>query len=176
MAKVEKKSQSERTSRNNDPVKKTQGISSSTRKSIGRFFINFLTTERYKPTQGFTARTATAIALGIIFAAGLWRLSDTLSAVSSPSWVSQPASRVGLPLILAFAASWFLYRLVNQPDFAEFLIATESEMNKVSWTTWADLKRATTVVLVTVVLMTTYLWVVDQVWSTLLQWIGVLRI
>jgi preprotein translocase subunit SecE len=65
---------------------------------------------------------------------------------------------------------------VNQSDFAEFLIATESEMNKVSWTTWADLKRATTVVLVTVVLMTTYLWVVDQVWSTLLQWIGVLRI
>ena len=176
MAKVDKKSQIERTSRSNEPVKKAPTISNSTRKSFGRFFCNFLSTERYKSSQGFTARTATAVALGVIFAAGLWRLSETLSAVSTPAWVSQPASRAGIPLILAFAASWFLYRLVNQSDFAEFLIATESEMNKVSWTTWADLKRATTVVLVTVVLMTTYLWVVDQVWSTLLQWIGVLRI
>jgi preprotein translocase subunit SecE len=176
MAKVDKKSQIERTSRSNEPVKKAPTISSSTRKSFARFFSNFLSTERYKATQGFTARTATAVALGVIFAAGLWRLSETLSAVSTPAWVSQPASRAGIPLILAFAASWFLYRLVNQSDFAEFLIATESEMNKVSWTTWADLKRATTVVLVTVVLMTTYLWVVDQVWSTLLLWIGVLRI
>lgn len=176
MAKVEKKSQADRSTRSNEPVKKSQAVPSANRKTFGRFFSNFLSTERYKPTQGFTARTSTAVALGVIFAAGLWRLSETLSAVSSPTWVSQPISRAGIPLILAFAASWFLYRLVNQSDFAEFLIATESEMNKVSWTTWADLKRATTVVLVTVVLMTTYLWVVDQVWSTLLQWIGVLRI
>ena len=176
MAKVDKKSQSERTLRTGESVKKTQAISSSSRKSIARFFSNFLSTDRYKPTQGFTARTATSVALGIICAAGLWRLSETFSAVTTPNWVSQPATRVGIPLILAFATAWFIFRLVNQSDFAEFLIATESEMNKVSWTTWADLKRATTVVLVTVVLMTTYLWVVDQVWSSLLQWIGVLRI
>lgn len=176
MSKVEKKTQVERSTRNNEPVKKVQNVSSATRKTFARFLSNFLSTERYKPAQGFTARTSTALALGVIFAAGLWRLAETLVAVSSPSWVSQPLSRLGIPLALAAAATWFLYRLVNQSDFAEFLIATESEMNKVSWTTWADLKRATTVVLVTVVFMTSYLWIVDQVWSTLLKWIGVLRI
>jgi len=125
---------------------------------------------------GFTARTVTAVALGLILLGGLWQLHETLTVVSTPAWVSQPLSRIGIPAIFAGLFGWIIFRLVNYPIFAEFLIATEAEMNKVSWTTWNDLKRATTVVLVVVVLMTTYLWVVDQVWSTLLTWIGVLRI
>ena len=48
-------------------------------------------------------------------------------------------------------------------------------MNKVSWTSRDDLKRATTVVLVTVALMAVFLFGVDWVWSNLLQLIGVLR-
>ena len=48
-------------------------------------------------------------------------------------------------------------------------------MNKVSWTSRDDLKRATTVVLVTVTLMAVFLFGVDWVWSNLLQMIGVLR-
>ncbi len=48
-------------------------------------------------------------------------------------------------------------------------------MNKVSWTSRDDLKRATTVVLVTVVLMAVFLFGVDWLWSSLLQLIGVLR-
>lgn len=176
MGKVEKKSKSENPARQAEPAKKVQAAASQTRKTAQRFFSNFLSTERYKPAQGFTARTATAVALGVIIGAGLVRFSQTLEAITTPAWASQTSSRLGIPFLLAAAAAWFLFRLINQEDFAEFLIATESEMNKVSWTTWADLKRATTVVLVTVVLMTTYLWFVDQAWSTILRWIGVLRI
>lgn len=184
MAKVDKKQGSDRGSRTGEPVakpsssslQKSASTSGAARKTLGRFFKNFLSSDRYKPNQGFIARVATAAGLGLIFAAGLWRLSETLSAVTTPAWVSQPFSRLGIPMILSALAGWFVFRLVNQEDFAEFLIATESEMNKVSWTTWSDLKRATTVVLVTVVLMTTYLWLVDQVWSTVLSWIGVIRI
>ena len=54
-------------------------------------------------------------------------------------------------------------------------IATEAEMNKVSWTSRDDLYRATSVVLTTVLLMAVYLFGVDWVWSNLLQLIGVLR-
>jgi preprotein translocase subunit SecE len=64
---------------------------------------------------------------------------------------------------------------VEFPPFVEFLIATEAEMNKVSWTSRDDLYRATTVVLSTVVLMSVYLFGVDWVWSNLLQILGVLK-
>ncbi len=32
-------------------------------------------------------------------------------------------------------ALWLAWRVVNVPSFADFLIATEAELNKVSWTT-----------------------------------------
>ncbi len=63
--------------------------------------------------------------------------------------------------------------IVEYPPFVEFLIATEAEMNKVSWTSRADLYRATTVVLVTVTLMSVFLFGVDWLWSSLLQFLGV---
>ena len=56
---------------------------------------------------------------------------------------------------------WIIFRLVQFPPFVEFLIATEAEMNKVSWTSRDDLYRATTVVLSTVVLMAVFLFGVD---------------
>lgn len=175
MGKVEKKNKPEANNRKNE-VSKNASSASSTSKEFGLFLTNLISTQRYKTSQGFVARTATAVGLGMILVSGLYQLSQSLTAVTSPEWVSQPVSRIGLPMVLAAGFAWFLFRLINFPSFAEFLIATESEMNKVSWTTWSDLKRATTVVLVTVVLMTSYLWLVDQVWSTVLTWIGVLRI
>jgi preprotein translocase subunit SecE len=70
---------------------------------------------------------------------------------------------------------WLIFRLVQYPPFVEFLIATEAEMNKVSWTSRDDLYRATSVVLTTVLLMAVFLFGVDWVWSNLLQLIGVLK-
>lgn len=177
MAKVEKKEKKiDNLPKKEDAKKSVPSSASSGVSEISKFFANLFSVDRYKPLQGFTARTATAVALGLILLGGLWQLHETLTVVSTPAWVSQPLSRIGIPAIFAGLFGWIIFRLVNYPIFAEFLIATEAEMNKVSWTTWNDLKRATTVVLVVVVLMTTYLWVVDQVWSTLLTWIGVLRI
>ncbi|MFM7316014.1 MAG: preprotein translocase subunit SecE [bacterium] len=177
MGKVEKKDR-----KSESPVKKDEARkpvpprTSNAVSEFSKFFGNLVQTGQYKPTQGFTARTATAAALGLIMLGGLWQLHESLRNATTPQWASSPMSRLGMPGVIAVASGWFIFRLINYPVFAEFLIATEAEMNKVSWTTWSDLKRATTVVLVTVILMTSYLWLVDQVWSTLLTWIGVLRI
>ena len=57
----------------------------------------------------------------------------------------------------------------------ELGIATEAEMNKVSWTSREELKRATLVVLVTVSLMAVFLFGVDFLWQFLLRLIGVLN-
>jgi preprotein translocase SecE subunit len=83
--------------------------------------------------------------------------------------------RFTVPLLLAVGALWFSYRVVNYPTFADFLIATEAELNKVSWTSRKHLFRDTMVVLVTVVLMTVFLFVVDIAWGFLLSRVGVLQ-
>src|SRR5262249_18513474 len=69
---------------------------------------------------------------------------------------------------------WFAFRVVNYPVFADFLIATEAELNKVSWTPRRQLLRDTVVVLVAVVLFTVFLFVVDQAWGWTFRTIGVL--
>jgi preprotein translocase SecE subunit len=56
------------------------------------------------------------------------------------------------------------------------LIATEAELNKVSWTTRKRLIQDTVVVLVTVLLLTVFLFVIDQFWGFILSHIGVLQI
>lgn len=88
-----------------------------------------------------------------------------------------PSVRYTLPLLLLAGSIWLAWRIVNLPTFADFLIATESEMNKVSWTTRHRLFQDTIVVLVTMVLMAVFLFVVDIAWARLLSSgpVGVLK-
>lgn len=89
-----------------------------------------------------------------------------------------PAVRYTVPLLLLVLSLWLAWRVVNMPTFADFLIATEAELNKVSWTTQRRLFQDTIVVLVTVVLMAVFLFVTDYTWKVVLGWepIGVLYI
>jgi preprotein translocase subunit SecE len=148
------------------PLKgKSGGAAAST---FVQFFTNLLSTGMFKPMQGWHARLYTAIGLGAIAAAGVWRVHET-SIEYTPLW------RVGLPAALAIVLGWVIFRVIHFPPFAEFLIATEAEMNKVSWTSKDDLYRATTVVLATVLLMTVFLFAVDWLWLFILRNIGVLQ-
>ena len=108
----------------------------------------------------------------------LWpaKANPTLvQSVAYPRLTVLPSVALTLPTLLLAASVWFAYRMVNVPVFADFLIATEAEMNKVSWTTRKNLITDTMVVLVTVVLLTTFLFVVDQVWAVVLTRVGVLQ-
>jgi len=131
---------------------------------------NFVRVDRYKPTQGWHARLWTAVGLGVLFAVGLFRYYQTQLEGQASALV-----RMGVPAIVGALLAWITFRIVQYPPFVDFLIATEAEMNKVSWTTRDELRRATIVVIVTVVLMAVYLFGVDFLWSTLLQRIGILQ-
>ncbi len=89
-----------------------------------------------------------------------------------------PHVKYTLPILLAALAIWLAWRVVNWPSFADFLIATEAELNKVSWTSRRRLIQDTIVVLVTVILFTVFLFVVDVAWGQILSWkaIGVLKL
>lgn len=144
------------------------GAAGGTAGRFAQFLLNLVRTDTYKPLQGWYARLYTALGLGLIAAVGVWRLHEIVLE-------SSIGVRYGVPAAVGLGVAWFIYRLVQYPPFAEFLIATEAEMNKVSWTHKEDLYRATTVVLVTVVLMSAFLFGVDWIWSNLLQALGVLR-
>lgn len=80
-----------------------------------------------------------------------------------------PDLQFTVPLLMIAATLWLAWRAVNYPTFADFLIATEAEINKVSWTTRRALIRDTIVVLVSLVLVTLFLFVVDVFWGWLLS-------
>jgi preprotein translocase subunit SecE len=136
--------------------------------AISQFFLNLLKTNLYKPMQGWHARVYTAAGLAMIVAAGVWRLHEA-SLDAAPLW------RLGFPATVALVLGWSVFRIVHYPPFAEFLIATEAEMNKVSWTSKEDLYRSTAVVLVAVLVMAVYLFVVDWFWLFILRNLGVLQ-
>lgn len=135
---------------------------------LSRFLTNLGRTDLYKPMQGWNARLYTGLGLGLIAAFGAWQLYD--------GWKDEDFYlRVGVPLVVAAVFGWLIVRILQFPPFADFLIATEAEMNKVSWITRDDLIRATTVVLVTVLVLATFLYLVDFLWTLILQMIGVLK-
>ncbi len=103
----------------------------------------------------------------LLFAVGCWRLSTYPDAPMRRSELAcrWRCSRLGL---------WFAFRLVNMPRFADFLIAVEAEMNKVSWPSRTELIRSSIVVIVVLLLLTAVLFVYDIVWQWLFRFLGVL--
>src|SRR5262249_26172551 len=94
------------------------------------------------------------------------------------SLVLLPGVQFTVPLLLLVGSLWLAWRVVTLPTFADFLTATEAELNKVSWTTRRRLFQDTIVVLTTVLLMAMFLFVMDQSWRVILSWkpIGVLQL
>jgi preprotein translocase SecE subunit len=148
----------------------------------------WFTAASYKRSQGLRVRRGTMLGILILAACGIYTLLAHRTLQSGlQTWVIPipyttlsipllPHVSITLPLLLAAASLWLAYRVVNYPTFADFLIATEAEMNKVSWTTRKRLVQDTVVVLVTVALLTLFLFVVDQAWAWALSKVGVLRL
>ncbi len=101
----------------------------------------------YKRSQGQVARKATFVAVAIAVSLGCWRLNLFLS--GNPS----PVIFLGIPGVLAATGLWISYRLVNFPEFADFLISVEAEMNKVSWPSRGELFRSSLVVIFVIFFM-----------------------
>jgi preprotein translocase SecE subunit len=142
----------------------------------------------YKKGQGLKARRGTMLGILLIVGSGIWVYGwkggtegglpwDVGLPFVDPSWVLEitRAPRIMVPLAIGVFFLWFAYRLINYPRFADFLIATEAEMNKVSWASQKKLLQDTIVVLVVVLLMAAFLFIVDLLWSFLLTKINVLH-
>jgi preprotein translocase subunit SecE len=122
----------------------------------------------YKRSQGRIARQVTfcVLAAGVLLAA--WRLNVFASG-------SGHLMELGVPMALAFVGIWIAFRLVNMPSFADFLIAVEAEMNKVSWPTRNELWRSSMVVILLILILAAVLFGFDIFWRTLLSLLRVVR-
>ena len=74
-----------------------------------------------------------------------------------------------VPGAILAAGLWFLYRLVNVPRFADFLIAVESEMAKVSWPSGAEVARSSAVVIFLIFALAAILAAYDLFWWFVLR-------
>jgi preprotein translocase subunit SecE len=138
--------------------------------AIGGFLTSWLSPAVYKRTQGKRVRQSTA---GLILVWG-WYGCWTLS--TGPLIDSRQEIRVGVPVFLAAIIAWVAFRLVNVPQFADFLIAVEAEMKKISWPTLQECFRAATVVIVCMFLLAALLFAYDRFWIKFFELIRVLQV
>lgn len=109
--------------------------------------------EKYKWGQGKDTRLWSSVAVAVITAIGCWRLYDRLQATLDVTqtrglWIS---TTVPLGIFVIVAA--LLYWLVNRPTVADFLIAAEGELKKVSFSSRREIAVSTFVVIIVVFFM-----------------------
>ena len=130
----------------------------------------------YKHGQGYWTRMGTAVAaalISLLTANFVYQRLVALKAVYR--W------NFGAPTMLAISAGVFAllmlwaWRLMNKPTNVDFLIATDSEMKKVNWTTRKELVGSTKVVIFFVILIGIILFGLDVVFGYFFQLIKVLE-
>jgi preprotein translocase SecE subunit len=135
---------------------------------------------QFKGNQGVRVRRGTLVGLLVLIACGIYTMIIR-GTLGRGDWVIDvPGTDYALylmfnvsytgPVIVLLVLCLVAWRVINWPVFADFLIATEAELNKVSWTTRKRLVQDTVVVLATVALMALFLFAVDILWIRILSW------
>lgn len=148
---------------------KTMNVSSSGATENGSWLSEMFHFGAYKPLQGKAVRQVTFASMVFALALSCYRLSLMLK---TTQW---SAAQYPLPLALLLIGGWICYRAVNIPKFADFLIAVQAEMNKVSWPSKQELIRSSMVVIFVIFLLATVLFGFDLFWMWAFRAIGVLK-
>jgi preprotein translocase subunit SecE len=122
----------------------------------------------YKKGQGKWMRWGTVAAMGTAVIVGaLW-----LTTYQLPKYdLNEPYVLAGAALLWIGLGAWLTFWMVNSPKMAEFLIATESEMRKVSWPKRGEVINSTKVIIVITLVLGALLWLVDIGFVKIFQWI-----
>ena len=120
----------------------------------------------YKRGQGKYTRLCSAFALALVAGLGCLQLYKRLQAADLGLWIETMVP-VGLFVILALLSFW----LVNKRSFADFLIAAEGEMKKVSWSSRQEIAVSTFIVIVVVIIMAVLLGTTDLGFRTFFSWL-----
>jgi len=129
----------------------------------------------YKPGQGYYTRMGTAIGAGILLV-GLGNfMFGEMEVYVDPDTPWTLDLQLGVPFLVVVALGVLVYWLVGKNHrTCDFLILTEGEMKKVSWSTTREVVGSTKVVIFVVIAMTVLLFCVDYVFMRFFRLIGVL--
>lgn len=154
--------------------------------SVGLESAGWFDFKSYKRHQGIRVRRFTILGVLLLFGSGVYAMWHN-NVVPRGDWAISlpmtdakitllPNAQLTVPFVLLCLSIWFAWRIVNYPIFADFLVATEAEINKVSWTPRAKLIKDTIVVLISVFIITLFLFLVDIFWGWILsrEFVGVL--
>ena len=129
----------------------------------------------YKKGQGYWTRMGTVIGaafLGVMVAFELYNQVPTFLHGSQKH--DQAVALAVAVLFLAVYSAWAFW-FTNKPTTVDFLVATDSEMKKVNWTTRKELIGSTKVVILFMFIIAIYLFVCDLLFGGFFQMIGVLK-
>ena len=114
----------------------------------------------YKRGQGYYTRLYSALTMFVIVAFGCYALHEKLRGTNI--WV---VTLVPAGLCVVFGL--LIYWLMNKPNFADFLIAAEGEIKKVSWSSRKEITVSTFIVIFVVASMTIMLFGADFIFKYL---------
>ncbi|MHC5119208.1 MAG: preprotein translocase subunit SecE [Planctomycetota bacterium] len=109
----------------------------------------------YKQGQGKNSRLWTAMVLLVIVAAGCWRLHLKLQTQDNV-WLETL-----VPALICAVFAAIIYWVSNRPVVADFLIAAEGEIKKVSWSSRKEIVNSTMIVITVVAILATGIGLVD---------------
>lgn len=132
--------------------------------------------EIYKKGQGFYTRIGTAAGTMALAAWMFVALSNKLQVLQIENPATRNAVIWGVPIAILAMLAWVVYWVLNKPTIADFMIATEGEMKKVSWSSRKEIIASTKIVIVVVLIMAVLLAAVDLGFSSFFKLVGVLRI
>jgi preprotein translocase subunit SecE len=136
---------------------------------MGTFFHELFQVGLYKRTQGRVTRRVTCAVFAGSCILAAYLMMEWLKVKYDTSLISY-----GVPLLVLVAGCWASYRIVNLPRFADFLIAVEAEMNKVSWPSRTELIRSSAVVIFVIFFLAFILFGFDLFWKALFKFFGIL--
>jgi len=125
----------------------------------------------YKKGQGYWTRLGTAIGAAII---GILAAVFAYDQLFSSNLVGRSAAMGIAGIVLAIYAG-VVFWLTNKPRNVDFLIATDSEMKKVNWTSRKELIGSTKVVILFMFFIAIALFVIDVLFGYFFQLIKVLE-
>ncbi|HUT30318.1 MAG TPA: preprotein translocase subunit SecE [Sedimentisphaerales bacterium] len=126
----------------------------------------------YKRGQGSYTRLWSAFGFAIIVTLGCWRLYNLLEA-GMPGLSRRASLWVAtmVPAGLFIASSLLIFWLVNKPAVADFMIAAEGEIKKVSWSSRKEIAVSTFIVIIVVIIMAVLLGITDLLFFQFFSWL-----
>jgi preprotein translocase SecE subunit len=130
----------------------------------------------YKSGQGYWTRMGSAAgALLIIILVCHFYWDQVRPRFEYLSAKEHTSLSLGIVLALFVGVSALTYWIMNRPGNVDFLIATDSEMKKVNWTSRRELIGSTKVVIVFMLVIAAFLFIVDLIFHYLFFFMNVLK-